>query len=439
VLAWGMYDLANQSFTLLVNTLLFAVYFKEVVVGPGNPARGDRLWALLVASSMLVVVAVSPLLGAMADCRGRRKAFLIGSGVACVVLTAGLALVQPGQILLAALLYIPANIAYQLGENFLASFLPVVSSRRNIGRVSAIGWTMGYVGALLLLLIAYAAIGPLGLSAPQQWRPLFILTAGWFLIGMIAPMLALPEPPPAPAPGGSILAAGFGRPARTIRDAGRFRQLGVFLVAFFVYGMGVQATIFFASIITRGFGFSTVRLVEFYLTMTLVAAVSAILTSRFQDRIGTRTTVIVYLVIWILSAGTLAVLSWTALPAQRVFWFVALGLGFGLGGIGTASRAMVGLFTPHHRTAEFFGLWGMAYKSSAVVGVAGFGLTKAAAGAGPALGVLTGFFVVGLALVLCVNPRAGIRVAQRAERDEAKASGRGVAPPNRCSPTVPHA
>ena len=75
VCAWGLYDLANQSFTLLINTLLFSIYFKEVVVGVDS--KGDSLWGLTFSGSMLLVVLASPLLGAVADCRGWRKNFLV--------------------------------------------------------------------------------------------------------------------------------------------------------------------------------------------------------------------------------------------------------------------------------------------------------------------------------------------------------------------------
>lgn len=147
VWAWGMYDLANQSFTLIINTLLFSIFFKEVVVGVGTPqsaARGDSLWSITFASSMLVVVVLSPFAGALADARAWRRRFLLGTGLVCVALTCSFAGLGPGMIVLAIALYIPANVAYQLGENFLASFLPSVSTSRNIGRVSGIGWAMGY-------------------------------------------------------------------------------------------------------------------------------------------------------------------------------------------------------------------------------------------------------------------------------------------------------
>ena len=177
VWAWGMFDLANQSFTLLIITLLFSMYVSRVVVpqpifdepteqqleaitageaqledappdvqdayakSQAAEARGKLVWSLIHGSSMFVVVAVSPVIGAWGDVRARRKLLLMITGVISGTLTCALGLIGPGMIILAATLYIPANICYQVGENFLASFLPDVSSRRTMGRVSATGWT----------------------------------------------------------------------------------------------------------------------------------------------------------------------------------------------------------------------------------------------------------------------------------------------------------
>lgn len=426
VWAWGMYDLANQSFTLLINTILFAIYFKEVVVGSATPearAAGDRLWALLVASSMLLTVVVSPFVGALADARGWRKRMLIGTGIGCVTLTCSFGVIGPGAVVLAIALYAPANILYQLGENFMASFLPIVAPRRAIGRVSAVGWTMGYVGALLLLVASYIGMAGLGLSATADWRPLLVFAGLWFLAGMIPPALILPEPPPDPAANrAGVFATALTRVAETIRRARHYRQLMRFLLAFFVYAMAVQAVIFFAAIVLKDLAFSdpargNLRLVQFMTPLTVAAGLSALATSKFQDRIGAKATVLLYLAVWIVGASLIAMLARDgATPSTPMFLAVASLAGVGLGGVGTASRAMVGRFTPESRTAEFFGLWGMVYKLAAVVGVGAFGLLKAEVGSRGAIWLLTALFAVGAILALRVNERAGVAAARRAER-----------------------
>lgn len=420
VWAWGMYDLANQSFTLIVNTLLFSVFFKEVVVGVATPAaaaRGDSLWSITFSASMLLVVIASPFVGALADARAWRRHFLLGTGLICVALTCAFAGLSAGAVVLAMTLYIPANFAYQIGENFLASFLPSVSTPRNIGLVSGIGWTMGYVGALLLLLGVGLGMKLFGLGAPRDWGPFFVFAGLWFLLGMVPTAVLLPEPP-AERVGNSdnVARVTIERLRSTFASAANYRQLVRFLTAFFVYGMGVQVIIAFASILARDFGFGTTKLVLFVLQLTVTAGIAAIATAKFQDRIGAKATVIIYLLVWLISALGLFALSLAAPPPEWGFWLAGNGIGFGIGGIGTSSRSLVGRFTPQHKTAEFFGLWGMTYKLAGVVGVLAFGQLKAWLGMPAALALLAAFFAVGIVLILRVSEHAGLRAARRAER-----------------------
>lgn len=415
VWAWGMYDLANQSFTLLINTLLFAVYFKNIVAP--DPVQGDRLWALLFSGSMLLVVLVSPVVGALADARCWRKEVLMLAGMGCALATCGLALVQPDMVWLAALLYIPANFMYQIGENALASFLTDVATSRNIGRVSAIGWTMGYVGALALLVLTFAAMYIFGLIQKENWRPFFVFAGLWYFLGMIPAALYLHENKRAIVRHkANPLSEAFTRMRDTVRHASQYRQLLIFLVSFFVYGFGLQTVISFASIIADDFGFNEVKLVLFTAQITVTAGIASAATSMFQDRIGAKATIVIYLLIWIVSTAGLAVLSDLNAPPEWLFWVIGNGIGFALGGSGTASRAMVARFTPRHKSAEFFGLWAVSFKLSAAVGVLGFGLVKSGYGNTHALILLAGFFVAGLALLLPVNEIAGVRAAQRASR-----------------------
>jgi UMF1 family MFS transporter len=461
-----MYDLANQSFTLLILTLFFSLFFKQVIVAAPliergaldagfSPAiaqaaaaadatvldtldaadratladiaaragaSGDRLYSIIVGVSLLLVVATSPVLGAIADARQWRKELLLGTGLVCVALTCAFAALGPGAVLLGALLFIPANYCYQTGENLLASFLPDVSTPRNIGRVSATGWTMGYVGALALLVCVLLIAKLFHLDTTGQWRPFFVFAGLWFLVGMVPSLLFIHEHKRPVQRHTALLVEGFARVAQTLAHARHYRQLLRFLIAFFIYGFGVQTVINFASIIAADFGIEGRFLIVFVLQLTVTAGIAAVLTGRFQDRIGARTTVLVYLAVWV--ASTLALVAISLLPSkpQWVFWVVGNGIGIGLGGIGTASRSMVGRFTPRHRSAEFFGLWGLSYKLAGAIGVLSFGLVKAGLGNVNALVLLASFFAVGFVVTLTVRETAGVRAARRAERDNDKST-----------------
>ncbi len=454
VFAWGLYDLANQSFTLIIITLLFSVYVQQVVTprpmlteaqaeairevqaGDAVPsdelalvieeqARADRTgarnWSLLHGGSLLIVVVVSPILGALGDARGWRKQLLMGTGVVCAVLTCALGFVGPGMILLAAAIYIPANVSYQVGENFLGSFLPDVSTPRTMGRVSATGWTMGYVGALVLLVITLGAMLAFDWRDPIAWTPFFVFSGVWFLVGIIPAQVVLKNDEPVPGAGKrGIIPESFGRLAETVRHAGEYREVVRFLLAFLVYGFGVQVIVGFASIIAGDFGFRDTELVLFVGQLTIVAGLTAALTAKFQDRLGAKNTVLAFLVVWLVSSGCLVALKviWPQGGPQWPVWLVGNGLGIGLGGIGTASRTMLARFTPHHRRAEFFGLWGMTYKLAAAIGVLSFGIVADQLGKLASLVLLASFFAVGLVLMLRVNEVAGMCAARRVERRE---------------------
>ena len=420
-----MYDFANQSFTLLILTLLFPLYVRKVAVAtPGMDAAaagamGDRVWSSIYAGSMLLVVLCSPLIGAFADAKGAKKRMLVMTGVLCVLLTASFALIGPGGWVLAVFLFIPANFCYQIGENMLASFLPEVAGQRNIGRVSAIGWTMGYIGALLLLILVVSAMLGLDMGPPERWRPFFVFAAVWFALGMIAPALVLRELKPKDETPSIAMCAqlAIDRLRTTFRDAAQHRHLLRFLLAFFIYALGVQTLIAFAGIIANDFGFGQTKLAIFMLQLTITAGAGAVLTGMHQDKLGPRRTLLIILSVWVVTCLAMVGLTLPANPPEWLFWIIGNGVGLGLGGVGTASRSMVGVFTPQHKTAEFFGLWGMTYKGAGVVGVLSFGQVKAALGSTVSLALLTGFFVVGLILLLRVNVNAGRRCALRAQRE----------------------
>jgi MFS transporter, UMF1 family len=414
VWAWGMYDLANQSFQLLINTLLFSVFVQQVVV-VGNPDRGKALWGGMVAGSLLLVALLSPALGAIADHKAWKREMLLATGVVCAVFTAALAIVAPGQVYLAIVLYGVAAVACGLGENFLGSFLPEISTPKNVGFVSALGWTMSYVGAVILLAITAVYAYMFGREAPEQARPIFVFSGIWFAAGIVPAFVFLRERArPRPGASATVVGEAFRRLAASARRAGDFRDLGRFFIAFLIYSMGTQTMVFFLGIIAGELGFGLADSLSLALVIALTAGVSSALVARFQDAFGHRRTVLTFLLIWI--AATLGIAGAQAVSIPEPGYFVVAGLiGLGLGGIGTASRAVVGAFTPEGRSGEFFGLWGMIYKLSGIAGAIAFATVSAAVGMVWGLLLVAAFFGAGLVLLLRVNEARGIQAAQRAE------------------------
>lgn len=415
--SWISFDVANQSFTLIVNTLLFSLFFQQVVVR--DPARDDLLWTLVYGTSMALVVLASPLAGAIADARAWKKPALLVTGFLCAGFTCGLALVGPGQFWLAVLLYVPANFLYSIGENFLASFLPELAAREHFGRVSGFSWACAYFAALLLLGLTAGGMLAFGWRSPDTWRPLFVFAGLWFFAFAIPTLLFLRErpAPPAAAPA-PLLASGFRRLADTFGHLRRFRDVALLFAASLFYGTGMAVIILFASILAQEFGFTDVQLVLFIAVITVSGIVGTLVPTFCQDRLGHKRTTLILLALWIATTVGFVAFAWArrhaADPAafpDWPLWLIGNLVGFGLGSLGSANRAFVGYLTPATRSAEFFGLWGLVFKLAAVLTIP-FGFAKDAWGTPAALLVLLGFLVVGGGLTLFVDEQRGLATAR---------------------------
>jgi MFS transporter, UMF1 family len=414
--SWISFDVANQSFTLIINTLLFSIFFSQVVVR--NDAIDDRIWALTYGGSMLLTALLSPLAGAAADERSWKKRFLIGSGLMCGLFTCGLGFVQPGQLWLAVLLYVPANFAFSIGENFLASFLPGLAKQDQVGRVSGFSWACAYAAALLLLILTAGAMVLLKLESPDTWRPIFIFAGLWFL-AFTLPTLRWLEEPHAPReihPGKNLLTAGFTRLAESMKETSRYKDLALLLLASLFYGTGMSVVVFFASKLAVEYGFQQVDLVIFVAVITVSGIIGTIIPTLWQDKIGHRRSVLLFLAVWLVTA--LGFAGYAYLYESHAnsgaagdyptwpLWVVGNLLGFGLGSLGSANRAFVSYLAPPNREAETFGLWGLMWKLSAIMTFP-FAWVKDTMGTPEALLVLAGFILVGLVITLFINEKRG--------------------------------
>ncbi|HLP84872.1 MAG TPA: MFS transporter [Phycisphaerales bacterium] len=419
--SWISFDVANQSFTLLINTVLFSVYFTSVVYTKPN---AEAVWGYMFAGSMLLVVLASPIVGAIADDRASKKRWLLGTGVICAALTCCLALLGPGSIWLALLFYIPANFCFNIGENFLASFLPQLAKRDDMARVSGFSWCIAYIAALLLLVLTAGAMLAFNLKDPSQWRPFFIFAGLWFIAFAIPTLINLREPPvDAPTPGNPIV-VGFRRLLSSARSTAQFRDLLLILAGSFFYGMAMSVVIAFATILCQKLGFRDVQLIIFVAVVTVAGIFGTIIPAFFQDRIGHKRTVLSLLVVWVVATTGFAYYSFlfargqAAQPpvtvAQWPMWLFACLVGFGLGSLGSANRAFVAYLTPPSRSAEVFGLWGLTFKLAAI-GTIPFGIMLTRVGMPASLLTLTGFVLVGIFITMFVNEKRGVAAATQAE------------------------
>ena len=414
VFGWAMFDFANQAFTLVILTAMFSVYFKDHVAPAGT---GEYYWSAAGIITQVMVIILAPILGALADFTGAKKRLLFITWIGCVIFTASLGLVPPNSLWLGLTLFIIAYLFYASGENFMAAFLPELAPHRFMGRVSAFGWTLGYCGGLVCLAGAAWIVSFWEEGAPTGYRFVSLWAGVFFFVAAIPTFVYLKEkkqPEPLP-PGRSYVGMGFGRLLETYRSLREYRRLFHFLAIMTVYFAGVQIVFWFAGILTQElFNFEPAQSGMFILQMTVTAIVGAMLTARYQDRIGTKNFILIVLAAWIVAILATAYVAWLiSRDAGRPWmpWVVGNVIGLIVGGIGTSSRAMVGLFSPQHKAAEFFGFFGLAHKLSAILGLASIALARWLLGDWH-LVVAAGsiFFIIGFVLMLGVNERDG-RVA----------------------------
>jgi len=402
-----MFDFANSSYTTVVVTVAFSVYFTRLVAtGP----EADAWWGQGIFISNLIVLLLSPVVGAMADESGRKKLFLFATYLLCVGGTAALWFVGPGEIQLALVLFVISNIAFSFGENLTAAFLPEISTPSTVGRISGFGWGLGYFGGLASLLLIKSRIdGGFTLENLPNLKMVWPLTALFFLIAALPTFLFLRERAPRRSePLLYYARRGFGRLVTTVRSIRHFRELAKFLAVFFVYSAGLMSIIAFVGVYAeRTVGFTSKELIFLFLVVQVSSAAGAFAFGAIQDRLGARRTIQVSLLLWI--ATCLATYSTST---KLAFWVIAVTAGLGIGSLQSASRALVGLFAPVGKSGEFFGLWGLAGKAAYAVGPLVFGLVSSSTGSQRVAILGTGvFFVLGFLGMFLIDERRGLAAA----------------------------
>jgi UMF1 family MFS transporter len=408
ILGWCMYDVADSSFTTVIVTTLFSLYFGTVVVGDEN--RADYLWGLAASVSEVAVALVAPVLGAIADFSGSRKKFLGACAAIIILFTASLWFVGPGMATLGLVLYIIANIGFSGGGVFIDSFLPGISNAGNAGRISGLKWAMGYASGLVCLVLCLPlAENIVENPSPHQLsmaRLVPVVVAAYYAIAVIPTFLFLRDrsvPKPL-APGQHYVTIGFRQLRRTFSEIRRYRELIKLMIAFLVYNDGIVTVIYFAARYAKEtVGFSPGDIVKLFIGMNVVAVVGAFSFGYLADRIGQKRTIYISLTIWI-AATILAYYS----HSKGTFCIVATLAGIGMGSAQSVTRSLVALFTPQENAAEFFGFLGVAGKALAFLGPIVFGTISYRTGSQrPAILAIGLFFVVGMILLAFVNEQRG--------------------------------
>jgi UMF1 family MFS transporter len=364
VVSWVLYDLANTVFSMGVVSLYFSLYVRDEV----GAQRADSTYGIITTISMGLIFIISPLLGAMTDRAKRRIPFLIWSTVIAVGCTV---LIARGSYVMSAALFVIGNAAYQAGLQFYDSLLPEVTTEENRGRISGIGVGVGYLGSFI-------AVG-IGLAFGTTDKPLlFGLIGLTFLVFAIPAFIWVKErgnPNPRPIFGLTMIKESTAQTLRTLREGHKYPGLLRFLFGRIFYTDAINTVISYMSLYAINVamaGGGTKEAGEKTAQLVMMAAISFAVVGGFMwgwlvDKLGPKRTLNIVLSLWLATFALAAMVGFLRLSPSWLF-VVASAAGVALGGIWSADRPFMLRLTPPDRIGEFYGLYGMVGRFSAVTG-----------------------------------------------------------------------
>ena len=408
--SWAMFDFANSGYTTVVLTAVYSTFFVGVIAQDLPTGDATFLWTLTIAIANGIVLFSSPLIGAITDFSRNKKSFLLVTVLGCTLFSALLYLTGPGDIALSMLFVIIASVMFFSGENLIAAFLPEISKPEDMGKLSGYGWALGYIGGLFVLglcLFYINAAQANGETAEKFVPETMLIVAICFLIASLPTFIWLKERGSQKVKPANIsyFRIGLQQLKTTWKQAHEYRDLYRFLITIFIYHCGINTVVIIAAIYAQEvMHFTTEDTIMLILVVNITAAIGAFIFGIVQDKFGSINTLRITLLIWI-GATSLAFFTETV----TLFWVVANLIGLALGASQSAGRALIGMFSPIERNGEFFGLWGMATKLSAIVGPLIYGLIASVTQGDHRLALLstTLFFVIGIIMLSTVDENRG--------------------------------
>ena len=412
---WAMYDWANSAFATTIMAAVLPVFYASVAGAdlPGNTAT--VYWGYTTSIALLIVAILSPILGAMADFRGAKKRYLTIFALIGIAGTALLFFVTTGDWLQASIFFIIGNIGFAGANVFYDSLLPHIARPDEIDQVSTKGYALGYLGGGLLLAINLAMImlSPEHLTVIMT-RLALLSVAVWWLIFTIPLWKRVPEPPSHVKEGEADLNPvneGFKRFVGTLQEITRYRDLFLFLVAFWLYNDGIGTIIKMATIYGAEIGIGQTDLIGALLMVQFVGIPFAFGFGWLAKKIGTKPSIYLSLIVYTL----IAIMGYFMQYAWQ-FWLLGFAVATVQGGSQALSRSLFGRMVPKSKSAEFFGFFSVSAKFAGIAGPFIFAVVGQLTGASRlSILSLVAFFILGMIFLSRVNVDKGIAVAEEEE------------------------
>ena len=409
-IGWILYDFADSSFVTIIVTVLFSMYFKDIVVGQAEV--GTALWGRAISISMFIVAILAPVMGAIADYSHSRKRLLMIFTFATIAFTACLYHIKPGYVVPAMFFFIIANIGFNMSNVFYNSFLPGIAEKHEMGRISGIAWGVGYLGGLAALLLVMPIVG-LDLEDYLNFRYSFLLVAVFFLVFSIPTFMWLSEKNKPNHPKKNYILVGFNRIIETGKNINKFRELLKFLCSYFLFNDGITVVITFAAIYgSTRFGMSATEMIFYFILAQPASFLGAIVFGYILDKIGAKKSINITLIIWMI-----VIIGAYLCATKYQFYIVGIGAGFAMGSCQANSRTLLAKLTPVSKSTEFFGFFSVTGRLASIVGPLLYGeISRITGNQQNAILSVLGFFVLGFIVLQYVDEKAGEVVAEDYEK-----------------------
>jgi UMF1 family MFS transporter len=408
--AWAIFDWANSAYALVITVAIFPGYFLELTNDTVNVLglrmSDSTLYAWSIALAYLIIAAVSPILSGIADYGGRKKVFLrffttLGA-LACISLLffTGMPTLWVGVVG-----FILATIGFAGGIVFYNSFLPIIATEDRYDDVSAKGFSYGFIGSVILLVINLIVImnyGWFGFSDGLRAVPTAFVMVGLWWIGFAQiPLRRLPEDRPS-APVENLLGKGYQEIRKAWRNLRSNPNAMRFLISFFCYNAGVQAVLFLAATFAeKELHFSSTGLIFLVLILQIVAIGGAWGSAKLSGRKGNKFSIVSMLIIW----AIICIVGYFVQTGLD-FYLLASAVGVVMGGIQSLSRSTYAKLLPENTpdTASYFSFYDVMDKVSTVVGTFTFGFVEQITGGmRNSVMALAVFFIISLFVIASVK------------------------------------
>ena len=414
VWSWAFYDWANSAYSTTVMAGFFPLFFKEYWADPNNPTHSTFYLGMANSIASLVVAALAPLLGSIADQGSAKKKFLTFFAFLGVIMTGGLWMVAQGNWQMAVLFYVMATIGFSSGNVFYDSLLPGLVSEERVDAVSSLGFGLGYLGGGLLFLVnVFMYLKPEIFGIPDGATAIklsFLSVAIWWAVFTIPLILFVPEPKNYETVDfNNAIRMGWVQLVQTFKEIRNMKVVGTFLLAYWFYIDGVDTIIRMAVDYGMSLNFPGESLIIALLIVQFVAFPAALIYGRLASKIGTKMAIMVGIIAYsfITFLGYFMTEPWH-------FYVLAILIGLFMGGIQALSRSLYTRIIPPEKSAEFFGFYNMLGKFAAIIGPALMGTIALVTGSAR-LGILSILllFILGAFFLNKVDIEEGKRLAAK--------------------------